>query len=128
MLAIGELIQQAFVGSRDVGIPGAAVPDVALRILALLEDAVVAIVAAHADEAGLDAGLFLKSLGNRGHMGLVAAAVHHQLAALAGAPVDLLGHGGHAAYDQDQSQEHNQNLLHFSSLLLLIFRDGSTVP
>ena len=114
MLAILIGVQQAFLCGRNVGIPGAAVPHVGLRILAFLKDAGVAVVAGQADVAGLDAGLLLEGLDHRRAVFLITADVDHQLAALAGAPVDFFCQCGHAAQRQNQGQCKNQNLLHFS--------------
>ena len=121
MLEALVLVEQAFVRGCDVGIPGAAVPYVGLRILALFHDAGVAIVTGKTDVAGLDAGLLFEGLHHCRAVFLVAAYVNHQLAAFAGAPVDFFCHCGHAAQRQNQSQYENQNLLHYSLPLYLFF-------
>ena len=112
MLAILIGVQQAFLCGRDVGIPGAAVPHVGLRILALLKDAGVAVVAGETDVAGLDAGLLLEGLDDRRAVFLITADVDHQLAAFAGAPVNFFRNRGHAAQSHNECQGQNQDFLH----------------
>ena len=112
--------EQTGLGALVVGVGGAAEPHVAGGIAGFLGDLGLHLARGQALVVGLDAVQLLKVLGGGGHIGLLAGAVHHQLALLLGG-LDQFGvyfRGGgkaHAAKRHRQCEKKCKQFLHRTS-------------